>query len=119
MPISFPLFITFFPQLIAGPIVRAHQMMPQIRRTVAGQRPRVRLVSFGLALCCLGLVKKIVLADSIAPQVDDIFFTLPGNSFAAWTGAWLFSFQIYFDFSGYTDVAHPVPWTQVCLMRRA
>ena len=103
--ISFPLFIVFFPQLIAGPIVRAHQMMPQIRRLETGQRRRVRLVSFGLALCCLGLVKKIVLADSIAPLVDDIFFDVPASSFAAWVGAWLFAFQIYFDFSGYSDIA--------------
>ena len=101
----FVLFITFFPQLIAGPIVRAHQLLPQLSALFRAKGRRVRLITFGLGLCCLGLVKKIILADSLAPFVDDIFLAVPDNAFVAWTGAWLFAFQIYFDFSGYCDIA--------------
>ncbi len=101
----FTLFIMFFPQLIAGPIVRARQLLPQIVRLFAG-RPRIlRLYCYGLALCTLGLCKKVILADSLAPMVDDIFFLGPATMIQAWTGAWLFTFQIYFDFSGYSDIA--------------
>jgi alginate O-acetyltransferase complex protein AlgI len=101
----FALFIMFFPQLIAGPIVRARELLPQLRALAAGQRRRLRFVSYGLALCALGLTKKIVFADSLAPFVDDIFSAGPTNAPQAWTGAWLFTFQIYFDFSGYSDIA--------------
>ena len=103
--IAFPLFITFFPQLIAGPIVRARQMLPQIKRIVAGRGRTLRLYTLGLGLCVLGLTKKIVFADSLAPVVDDIFFLDAPTTYQAWLGAWLFSFQIYFDFSGYSDIA--------------
>ena len=102
---SFPLFIMFFPQLIAGPIVRARELLPQIRRLFSKQPRKLRLYSFGLGLCLLGLTKKIIFADSLAPVVDDIFFLDNPTSFEAWLGAWLFTFQIYFDFSGYSDIA--------------
>lgn len=103
--ISFPLFIGFFPQLIAGPIVRAKELLPQIKRLVAGNPRKLRLISFGLGLCLLGLVKKVIFADSLAPIADDIFFLETPTFFQAWQGAWLFTFQIYFDFSGYSDIA--------------
>lgn len=103
---SFFLFKSFFPQLVAGPIVRAHQLLPQVQRLFLPSLSRhYRLVAYGLTLCVLGLVKKVVLADSIAPFVDGAFTSLPGSSFDAWTGAILFAFQIYFDFSGYSDIA--------------
>ncbi|MEW6593821.1 MAG: MBOAT family O-acyltransferase [Thermodesulfobacteriota bacterium] len=103
---SFFLFKSFFPQLVAGPIVRAHQLLPQVQRLFAAAPHRhYRLVAYGLALCVLGLVKKIILADSIAPFVDGAFASVPGTSFEAWIGATLFAFQIYFDFSGYSDIA--------------
>ena len=104
-PRVFMLFIIFFPQLIAGPIVRARQLMPQIRALFSKQNPRLRFYSYGLLLCALGLSKKILFADSLAPLVDDIFYLGPTSSGQAWTGAWLFTFQIYFDFSGYSDIA--------------
>lgn len=104
-PLDFTLFIMFFPQLIAGPIVRASQLLPQIKRLIAGNRRRVRLIGFGLGLCLLGLVKKIVFADSLAPLVDELFLAPPDDAYSAWLGAWLFAFQIYFDFSGYSDIA--------------
>lgn len=102
---SFFLFKSFFPQLVAGPIVRAHQFLPQIERLFSGNRRRLRLVGYGLALCTLGLVKKVVFADSLAPLVDEIFATQPDSAYVAWLGATLFTFQIYFDFSGYSDIA--------------
>ena len=101
----FALFISFFPQLIAGPIVRARQLIPQLSRLWSGSDRRVRLYGYGLLLCLLGLTKKIVLADSTAPWVDYLFSAVPGDAASAWLGAWLFGFQIYFDFSGYSDIA--------------
>src|SRR5215471_7481166 len=98
---EFFLFKAFFPQLVAGPIVRPQQTLPQIRRLFGGHPARHRLLAFGLGLIALGLMKKVVLADSLAPVVDDIFFAPPDSSYNAWLGATLFAFQIYFDFSGY------------------
>src|SRR5260221_3284790 len=102
---SFPeffLFKAFFPQLIAGPIVRPNQTLPQIQRIFDDKSRRHRLLVFGLSLIVLGLLKKVVLADSLAPVVDDIFYVPPDSAYLAWLGAVLFLFQIYFDFSGYS-----------------
>ncbi|MGR8949198.1 MAG: MBOAT family O-acyltransferase [Gammaproteobacteria bacterium] len=101
----FPLFVGFFPQLIAGPIVRAKELFGQLKNILAGRPRKLRLLSFGLGLCLLGLTKKVMLADSLAPVVDDIFYLQSPSTFDAWLGAWLFTFQIYFDFSGYSDIA--------------
>lgn len=102
---TFCLFISFFPHLVAGPIMRSSELLPQIERLFEGRKKRVRLISYGLGLFLLGLFKKVVLADSISPFVDDIFTYGPENSAWAWLGAVLFSFQIYLDFSGYSDMA--------------
>jgi alginate O-acetyltransferase complex protein AlgI len=101
----FALFVAFFPQLIAGPIVRLHELLPQIERIFRGQRKNVRLWSFGLALFTMGLIKKVVFADSISPIVDEVFLYGPETMGWAWLGATLFAFQIYLDFSGYSDMA--------------
>jgi alginate O-acetyltransferase complex protein AlgI len=102
----FALFKLYFSQLVAGPITRWRQFGPQVHRLFDGKLyVRSRLVGLGLGLCLLGLVKKVVLADSIGPIVDAIFREGPAGSAAAWLGAWLFTFQIYFDFSGYSDIA--------------
>jgi alginate O-acetyltransferase complex protein AlgI len=103
----FALFKLFFGQLVAGPIMRWREFGPQVNRLFDGKRPmrRRRLIGLGLGLCLLGLAKKLLLADSIAPFVDTIFRDGPQNAAAAWLGAWLFAFQIYFDFSGYSDIA--------------
>lgn len=102
---SFLLFKAFFPQLVAGPIVRAHELLPQIERLFEGKKKKVRLASYGLGLLLLGLIKKVVFADSIAPFVDDIFGYGPESMAWAWLGSVLFAFQLYFDFSGYSDMA--------------
>jgi D-alanyl-lipoteichoic acid acyltransferase DltB (MBOAT superfamily) len=102
---EFLLFKAFFPQLIAGPIVRIWQLLPQVQRLFEGKLRKHRLLAFGLGLIVMGLIKKVVLADSIGPIVDEIFAAPPGGAYRAWLGAVLFSFQIYFDFSGYSDIA--------------
>jgi len=102
----FALFKLFFSQLVAGPITRWRQFGPQVHRLFDGKLAiRSSLIGLGLGLCLLGLVKKVLFADSIAPTVDAIFRDGPADSAAAWLGAWLFMFQIYFDFSGYSDIA--------------
>ena len=104
---DFLTFVFFFPQLIAGPIVHYREMMPQF--AAINDRLRGDNVAVGLALFALGLFKKVVLADGIAPHVSDAFAqAAAGNSVSfayAWLGALAYTFQIYFDFSGYSDMA--------------
>lgn len=101
---DFLLFKSFFPQLIAGPIVRAKNLIPKIEQ-IKNKKIKFRLLSFGLLLLCLGLIKKIVFADSLSIFVDQVFSHIPMSSSEAWIGASLYAFQIYFDFSGYSDLA--------------
>src|SRR5690606_26617949 len=101
--LSFAAFVSFFPQLVAGPIERASVLLSQIlkKRTFSYEQS----VS-GIKLVLWGLFKKIVIADSLAPIVDDIFAnysTYPASTLIL--GVTLFSFQIYGDFSGYSDIA--------------
>jgi alginate O-acetyltransferase complex protein AlgI len=104
---KFCLFVLFFPQLIAGPIVHYREMMPQFDR--ASCRFDKQNVSVGLTLFAFGLFKKVVLADSIAPLITPIFNQAVSGAeislLTAWTAAIGFTMQIYFDFSGYTDMA--------------
>jgi alginate O-acetyltransferase complex protein AlgI len=79
--------------------------MPQINRVIAEGFLQKKFVVFGMTLLVIGLVKKVVFADSLGPIVDDIFFVGPDSFGQAWLGALLFAFQIYFDFSGYSDIA--------------
>lgn len=101
----FALFILLFVQMVAGPIMRANVLEPQIVRSFSGHLPKRRIWVFGLGLCLIGLIKKVALADSLAPHVDALFAQGPADVFSAWLGAILFAFQIYFDFSGYSDIA--------------
>jgi alginate O-acetyltransferase complex protein AlgI len=101
----FALFKLFFGQLIAGPIMRWRQFGPQVHALFEGKRTHRRFVGLALGLCLLGLVKKIVFADAVAPFADAIFRDGPADAATAWFGLWLFGFQIYFDFSGYSDIA--------------
>lgn len=101
----FALFILLFPHMMAGPIVRARILEPQVARAFGGQIKGRKFWSLGLGLCVLGLSKKVGIADSLAPHVEAIFSLGPANVFTAWVGAILFAFQIYFDFSGYSDIA--------------
>ena len=107
-PLEYGLFVTFFPQLIAGPIVHHAEMMPQFRKVIS---PSTRAIMFceGLCLFALGLFKKLAIADSIAPYANLVFTSVDGGtavtSMTAWGGALAYTFQIYFDFSGYSDMA--------------
>jgi D-alanyl-lipoteichoic acid acyltransferase DltB (MBOAT superfamily) len=101
------LFVLFFPQLIAGPIVHYGEMMPQFRS--AHRSDVAQDMAAGLTLFVFGLAKKVLLADSIAPAVTTIYqHASAGDTIAllpAWIAAAGFTLQIYFDFSGYSDMA--------------
>jgi D-alanyl-lipoteichoic acid acyltransferase DltB (MBOAT superfamily) len=101
------LFVLFFPQLIAGPIVHFREMMPQFQR--AQCRLEWENLSVGLTLFVFGLFKKVVLADGIAPLVTPIYQHASAGTAMSLLPSWLaavgFTFQIYFDFSGYSDMA--------------
>lgn len=102
------LFVTFFPQLIAGPIVHHKDVLPQFIRKDTFT-PRAENFAVGTTIFFIGLFKKVVLADSVAPFANTVFNSaLAGGSIGfadAWAGAFAYSFQIYFDFSGYSDMA--------------
>jgi D-alanyl-lipoteichoic acid acyltransferase DltB (MBOAT superfamily) len=106
--LRYALFVTFFPQLIAGPIVHHAEMMPQFARRALAC-PRTVNLSVGLTIFAIGLFKKAVLADGIAPYADSVFAAAdqgePLDAIRAWSGALAYTFQLYFDFSGYTDMA--------------
>ncbi len=101
--LHFAFYISYFPQLIAGPIVRASDFLPQTKMT-----PKLDCEALDQSLYRIfkGLFKKIVLADFLAHYAD-LAFNTPGDvdSLTAWIGVYAFSLQIYFDFSGYTDIA--------------
>lgn len=100
--LDFAVFVSFFPQLVAGPIERAAVMLPQIemKRRLSPLR-----VHDGLVLIVWGFFKKLVIADNVAVIVDKVFL-LPDAGFALlWTGVLGFAIQIYADFSAYTDIA--------------
>jgi alginate O-acetyltransferase complex protein AlgI len=102
--LSFACYAAFFPQLVAGPIVRADHFRKEIENTLSPNSARIR---FGLTLIVYGLAKKLVIADNVAIHVDSIF--IDGghlqNIGLIWWGALAFGIQIYCDFSAYTDIA--------------
>lgn len=99
----FALFVAFFPQLVAGPIERAAHMLPQFRRRFELDAARL---TGGLQLVLWGLFKKVVIADRLGLYVDAVYnqpTTYTG--WPIWVATFFFAFQIYCDFSGYTDIA--------------
>lgn len=99
------LFVTFFPHLIAGPIVHHGQLMPQFSTALA-KRWSPANVHPGLAFFTLGLFKKVVIADSVAPWATAVFDSPGAPGFLdAWRGSLAYTMQLYFDFSGYSDMA--------------
>ncbi|MBW2309236.1 MAG: MBOAT family protein [Deltaproteobacteria bacterium] len=106
--LDFALFISFFPQLIAGPILRSHQMLPQLDEP---RRLRAEAFRYGLGCFAVGLIKKMLLADPLGGLADPLFAQpqLYGAQ-ALWVGLYAYAFQIYFDFSGYTDMAIGIAW---------
>lgn len=97
------LFVAFFPQLVAGPIVRAAEFLPQLSRPRRREDVAVRSC---LALFLVGFFKKACVSDNVAPFVDRVFQAPAGfSAMAVWTGVALYAVQIYCDFSGYSDMA--------------
>jgi D-alanyl-lipoteichoic acid acyltransferase DltB (MBOAT superfamily) len=106
-PIHYALFVTYFPHLIAGPVLHHAEMMPQFAKADI-YRAYLRSMTIGLAFLTIGLAKKILVADSVAPLANDAFAQAtvgPLTTFAAWLGMLAYTLQIYFDFSGYSDMA--------------
>lgn len=104
-PIHYALFVTYFPHLIAGPILHHAEMMPQFSQRNTWQ-PNWENIRTGLFILSLGLLKKIVLADSLSAGADTGFnSTTPLPFHQAWIASLSYTLQLYFDFSGYTDMA--------------
>ena len=102
--IDVAIYLAFFPHVVAGPIVRAKEFLPQLARP---RDPRDVAVGAGIVLICVGLVKKVAIADYLAREVADPVFAVP-QAYAApdvALAAYAYTVQIYCDFSGYTDIA--------------
>jgi alginate O-acetyltransferase complex protein AlgI len=103
-PVSYATYISMFPQLIAGPIVRYREIADQLPQE---RTHRLDDIAAGFPRFALGLCKKVIVADSLSPLVDACFAT-PGDQMTftiAWLGALTYTLQLYFDFSGYSDMA--------------
>lgn len=108
--VSYSLFVTFFPQLIAGPILRHNELIPQfknLRKFVFNHKN----FAIGLSFFILGLGKKVLIADTVSPWVGAVFDRADSVTFIeAWVGAIAYTLQLYFDFSGYSDMAIGLGW---------
>ena len=106
--IEYCLFVTFFPQLIAGPIVHHGEMIPQFS-SEKKINFNIDKIGIGFLIFIIGLFKKTVIADGISKYSNHIFLLADSSSlesfFGSWVGATSYAFQIYFDFSGYSDMA--------------
>jgi D-alanyl-lipoteichoic acid acyltransferase DltB (MBOAT superfamily) len=106
-PLSYTLFVSFFPHLIAGPLVHHKEMIPQFKRERSGRS--AVLAARGIAIFIAGLFKKVVIADSLAQFVTPVFQQADSGGLVPAQWAWLatlsYTLQIYFDFSGYSDMA--------------
>lgn len=106
--LQYCLFVTFFPQLIAGPIVHHKEMLPQFGNTDAAKFNYENL-AIGVTIFSIGLAKKVIIADTFAIYATPVFDSSAAgvsiNFLEAWGGALAYTFQLYFDFSGYSDMA--------------
>jgi len=109
-PAHYALFVTWFPHLISGPVLHHKQMMPQFA-DAATYRPSLESFAVGLTMFVFGLAKKVLLADQFALYASPVFAGAEGAGahgpmlFSAWMGALAYALQLYFDFSGYSDMA--------------
>ena len=106
--LNYTLFVVFFPQLIAGPIVHHNEMMPQFLKDTM-YKLRLKNLTIGLTIFFIGLFKKVVLADGISVHANSVFqaaeLGVELTFFESWGGVLAYSLQLYFDFSGYSDMA--------------
>jgi D-alanyl-lipoteichoic acid acyltransferase DltB (MBOAT superfamily) len=104
----YALFVTYFPHLIAGPILHHREMMPQFGKPGV-YRPDYDCLAAGLTIFVIGLFKKVIIADGVATYVAPVFEAPRAGAtltfLEAWCGALAYTFQLYFDFSGYSDMA--------------
>lgn len=111
--IHYGLFVTYFPHLIAGPVLHHSQMMPQFRDAEISRFNSKNFV-VGLTIFALGLFKKVILADGISPYASVIFSAADAGATPDFQEAWLaavaYTLQLYFDFSGYSDMAIGLSW---------
>ena len=107
-PIHYTLFVTYFPHLIAGPVLHHKEMMPQFSQA-STYSIRAENIAVGSTIFLIGLFKKTVLADGVAPYATPVFTAANQGEmislFEAWSGALAYTLQLYFDFSGYSDMA--------------
>jgi D-alanyl-lipoteichoic acid acyltransferase DltB (MBOAT superfamily) len=106
--LEFSLFVSFFPQLIAGPLVRHNEIIGQFGRDPTAGGAMWENLSRGLVLFVIGMGKKLAIADTLSPNADRLFALANGgapNLAEAWAGVATYALQIYFDFSGYSDMA--------------
>ncbi len=103
--LKFWVYISLFPQLVAGPIMRGDELMPQLDE-LHTRRIRWSEIKFGVYLFMVGLIKKILLADPISEMVNPLFAKgMDINAVESWMASYAFGFQIYYDFSAYSDMA--------------
>ncbi|MBG98061.1 alginate O-acetyltransferase [bacterium] len=113
--LQYGLFVAFFPTLVAGPILRASDFLPQLNEKISNLKSQIKLKQFfinnrnlklGITMMAIGFLKKLFFADNIAPMVDNVFNSPIGHeSFTIILGTIGFGFQVYGDFSGYSDIA--------------
>jgi alginate O-acetyltransferase complex protein AlgI len=106
-PVRYGLFVAFFPRLVAGPILRFSELMPQLPAT-GRLRINAQDAAVGLTIFAIGLAKKTLLADGVAPYANEGFAAAasgPVDLFVAWGAVLAYTMQLYFDFSGYSDMA--------------
>jgi D-alanyl-lipoteichoic acid acyltransferase DltB (MBOAT superfamily) len=104
--VHYGLFVSYFPHLLAGPILLHREMIPQFEHTRI-YRPNIGLIAVGVVLFTLGLCKKVLLADTLALAANQGFAIDPNahDAVSAWIMALAYTLQLYFDFSGYSDMA--------------
>lgn len=111
--VHYGLFVSYFPHLVAGPVLHHAQMMPQFANPAIYRFDGANFAA-GLSIFAIGLVKKVVLADGVAPYADAVFGPVDGgltpDRLEAWLGMLAYTFQLYFDFSGYSDMAIGLSW---------
>ncbi|MDJ0690389.1 MAG: MBOAT family protein [Xenococcaceae cyanobacterium MO_188.B32] len=108
--LDYTLFVTVFPQLIAGPILRHDELIPQFKK-LNNFIFNHKNMAIGITWFTLGLAKKVLIADKLSPWVEVVFSNADGVTFIeAWIGALSYTFQLYFDFSGYSDMAIGLGW---------
>ena len=103
--LEYVLFVTFFPHLIAGPILHHREIMPQFAKKET-YALNLDNIGIGISIFIMGLAKKVLLADQLAPLANDVFkHTVEKHSVEAWAGVLCYSLQLYFDFAGYSEMA--------------